>query len=124
MHKDLLMASADSVFKAIAHPTRRGIISLLAIGARSVKELTAEFEMSQPAISQHLKELRDANLVSSNRIGLEQRYSLTPRPLKYVVEWLDKYRILIDPSGHAWNFVPLSGEQREERVRKKERHGR
>jgi DNA-binding transcriptional ArsR family regulator len=118
------MASADSVFKAIAHPTRRGIISLLATGARSVKELTAEFEMSQPAISQHLKELRDADLVSSDRVGLEQRYNLTPRPLKYVVEWSDKYRTLIDLSGHAWSFVPLSGRQRKQKVRKRERHGR
>jgi DNA-binding transcriptional ArsR family regulator len=122
--KDLLMPSVDSVFKAIAHPTRRGIISLLAIAARSVKELTAEFEMSQPAISQHLKELRDAGLVSSHRVGLEQRYKLTPRPLKYVLEWSDKYRTLIDPTGHAWSFVPLTGEQRKKRVGKGERHGR
>jgi len=118
------MASADSVFKAIAHPTRRGIISLLAIGTLSVKELTAEFEMSQPAISQHLKELSDANLVSSHRLGRERRYNLTPRPLKYVMEWSDKYRTLIDPSGHAWNFVPLNGEQGKARVGKRERHGR
>jgi DNA-binding transcriptional ArsR family regulator len=130
VHKELLMVSAasavsaDSVFKAIAHPTRRRIISLLAIGARSVKELTAEFEMSQPAISQHLKELRDADLVSSDRVGLEQRYNLTPRPLKYVVEWSDRYRTLIDLSGHAWRLVPLSGKQRKQRVRKRERHGR
>jgi DNA-binding transcriptional ArsR family regulator len=118
------MASADSVFKAIAHPTRRGILSLLAIGARSVKELTAEFEISQPAISQHLKELRDADLVSSNRIGIEQRYRLTPRPLKFVVQWSDKYRTLIDPAGHLWSFTPLSEEQRKGTARKRERHGR
>jgi DNA-binding transcriptional ArsR family regulator len=117
------MGSVDLVFKAIAHPTRRGIISLLAIGTRSVKELTAEFEMSQPAISQHLKELADADLVSSRRVGRERLYNLTPRPLKYVVEWSDKYRTLIDPSGHAWRFVP-NREQRKERVGKRERHGR
>jgi DNA-binding transcriptional ArsR family regulator len=117
------MASADSVFKAIAHPARRGIISLLSVGTRSVKELTAEFDMSQPAISQHLKELREAELVSWNRIGRERRYSLTPRPLKYVVEWSDKYRALTDPSGHAWRFVP-NAEQRKVRAGKGERHGR
>lgn len=117
------MASADLVFKAIAHPTRRGIISLLAIRTRSVKELTAEFEMSQPAISQHLRELADADLVSSHRVGRERRYNLTPRPLKCVVELSDKYRTLIDPSGHAWRFVP-NGEQRKERVGKRERNGR
>jgi len=118
------MASANLVFKAIAHPTRRGILSLLAVGARSVKELTAEFEISQPAISQHLKELRAADLVSSNKIGIEQRYRLTPRPLKCVVEWSDKYRTLIDPAGHAWSFVPLSEARRKATARKRERHGR
>ncbi len=106
------MASADLVFKAIAHPTRRGIISLLAIGARSVKELTAKFDVSQPAISQHLKELGDADLVSSRLVGRERLYKLTPRPLKCVVEWSDNYRALLDPSSHAWKFVPLNSETR------------
>jgi DNA-binding transcriptional ArsR family regulator len=117
------MALIDLVFKAIAHPARRGIISLLAIRTRSVKELTAEFEMSQPAISQHLKELADADLVSSRRVGRERLYNLTPCPLKWVVEWSDKYRILIDPSGHAWRFAPI-GKQRKVRVGKRERDGR
>ncbi len=109
------MASVNSVFKAIAHPTRRGIISLLASSPRSVKELTSEFEMSQSAISQHLRELKDADLVASDRVGLEQRYHLTPRPLRYVVEWSEKYRTLIDPSGHGWSLVPLSPEPKGKR---------
>jgi DNA-binding transcriptional ArsR family regulator len=107
-HKDLLMVSEDSVFKAIAHPTRRGIIGLLAISARSVKELTAEFEMSQSAISQHLKELKEAGLVASERSGLEQRYRLTAEPLRHVVQWSNAYRSLIDPSGHIWALAPAS----------------
>ncbi len=101
------MELADAVFKAIAHPARREILSLLAAAPRSVKELTSEFEMSQPAISQHLRELKDADLVASDRVGLEQRYRLTPVPLRYVVEWSEKYRTLIDISGHAWRLVPL-----------------
>jgi DNA-binding transcriptional ArsR family regulator len=110
-YKELLMVQADAVFKAIAHPTRREILALLAVSARSVKELTSEFEMSQPAVSQHLRELREADLVASDRVGLEQRYRLTPRPLKYVVEWSERYRTLIDPAGHLWKFVPQGGEQ-------------
>ncbi len=102
--KDFLMPSADSVFKAIAHPARREIISLLSISDRSVKELTAEFEMSQSAISQHLRELKDAQLVSSERDGLEQKYSLTAAPLKVVLDWSAQYRSFFDPSGHAWAF--------------------
>ena len=83
------MTREDMIFRAISHPVRRGIIGLLAIGPRSVKELTAKFEMSQPGISQHLKELKTADLVTSERIGLEQHYRLTPQPLKFVLQWSD-----------------------------------
>lgn len=69
------MDSTDALFKAIAHPVRREIIALLSTSDRSVKELTAAFDMSQPAISQHLQELRAAKLVVSERVGLVQRYS-------------------------------------------------
>ena len=109
------MVSEDTVFKAIAHPARREIIGLLAISARSVKELTAEFDMSQSAISQHLKELKEADLVTSERIGLEHHYRLTPQPLKHVLKWSEAYRSLIDPSGHVWTLAPVS---------KGNRHGR
>lgn len=104
LHKEYLMALTDSVFKAIAHPARRAIISLLSVSDRSVKELTAEFEMSQSAISQHLRELKDAHLVSSERDGLEQKYHLTAAPLKVVLDWSAQYRSFFDPAGHVWAF--------------------
>jgi DNA-binding transcriptional ArsR family regulator len=118
------MISEDQVFKAIAHPARRGILALLAKGDCAVKQLTAEFAMSQPAISQHLKELREAGLVCSDRVGLEQRYRLTPHPLRYVVEWSNRYRTLIDPAGHAWSFTPAPAAEHEAKERKKPEHGR
>jgi DNA-binding transcriptional ArsR family regulator len=99
------MATEEVVFRAIAHPARREILALLSASPRSVKELTARFEMSQPAISQHLKELREAGLVSSERDGLERRYRLTPHPLRYVIRWAERYRILVDPAGHLWSFT-------------------
>ena len=99
------MVSEDAVFKAIAHPARRGIIAMLAVSSRSVKELTARFDMSQPAISQHLKELKEAELVEAERYGLEQRYRLKPAPLRHVVKWAEHYRALVDPSGHLWAFT-------------------
>ncbi len=99
------MTAEDVVFRAIAHPARRAMLSMLASADRSVKEITTEFSMSQPAVSQHLKELREAELVSSDRVGLEQRYRLTPRPLKLVIDWSARYRTLIDPAGHAWAFT-------------------
>jgi DNA-binding transcriptional ArsR family regulator len=107
------MPSEDSVFRAIAHPARRGILELLAVSARSVKELTAEFDMSQPAISQHLKELKEAELVASERVGLEQRYRLTPQPLRHVLKWSDAYRSLIDPSGHVWTLARIDNKNKE-----------
>lgn len=101
----MLMDTGDVVFRAIAHPARRSMLELLAREPLSVKELTARFSMSQPAVSQHLKELRQANLVSSERAGLEQRYRLTPQPLRYVIRWAEQYRTLIDPAGHVWSFA-------------------
>ena len=111
------MVLEDMVFKALSHPVRREIIGLLAIAPRSVKELTAKFEISQPAISQHLKELKTADLVTSERIGLEQHYRLTPQPLKYILHWSDAYRPLIDPSGHVWTFT--SANNRDKKIRSK-----
>jgi DNA-binding transcriptional ArsR family regulator len=118
------MISEDVVFKAIAHPVRRGIIGLLAIESRTVKDLTAEFEMSQPAISQHLKELKDADLVDSERIGVEQHYRLTPKPLQHILRWSDAYRHLVDPSGHIWAFT--SAQKRDHSAQQKggQRNGR
>jgi DNA-binding transcriptional ArsR family regulator len=105
LHKNMPMQSQDAVFRAIAHPARRQILTLLSDATLSVKELTSEFEMSQPAVSQHLKELRRARLVASERVGLEQRYRLTAGPLKKVFDWSSQYRRFFDPSGHAWAFV-------------------
>ena len=69
-HKQVLMnrAASDQVYRAIADPTRRAILDLLSVSDRSVKELTAEFTISQPAISQHLRELRAARLVAAKRV--------------------------------------------------------
>jgi DNA-binding transcriptional ArsR family regulator len=96
----------DPVFRAISDPTRRKIIDLLAHSQQSVKQLTANFEISQPAVSQHLRELRASRLVESKRVGVERRYSLTASPLAEVYHWVSRYRMLFDPSGHAWGFAP------------------
>ena len=105
------MPPADLVYRAIAHPARRRILSLLAISARSVKELTTEFAMSQPAVSQHLRELRNAALVRAERVGAESRYSLTPKPLEQVTRWSQKMCGVMDPAGHAWAFTGGSAKE-------------
>jgi DNA-binding transcriptional ArsR family regulator len=101
------MSDANTLFKAIAHPARRQILTLLAVSDHSVKELTSAFEMSQPAISQHLRELREARLVISHKVGSEQKYHLTGEPLKTVFDWCFQYRRFFDPAGHAWTFASV-----------------
>jgi DNA-binding transcriptional ArsR family regulator len=84
-------ADAD-VFRAIADPTRRAILDRLRAGPTPVNELAAEFEQSRPAISKHLRVLREARLVSEQRSGRERLYELRPLPLQRVVGWVEGYR--------------------------------
>lgn len=89
--------SADEgadVFAAIAHPTRRRILDLLAGGERPVNDLARHFPMSRPAVSQHLRALLDAGLVAETRYGRERRYRLAetaPARLAEVSVWLARY---------------------------------
>lgn len=102
----MVRTASDQVYRAIADPTRRAILDLLSNSERSVRELTAAFSISQPAISQHLLELRSAKLVVARRAHRENRYRLTAEPLGQVVAWVDKYRHLVDPAGHHWAIGP------------------
>ena len=118
------MSSANAVFKAIAHPVRRRIISLLSESDCSVKTLTAAFTMTQPAVSQHLRELRDADLVTSEKVGMEQIYKLTGRPLAVVFDWSSKYKRFFDPSGHVWAFIEERPSKTKQIKAREEKHGR
>ena len=80
------------VFRAIADPTRRAILDRLRAGPTPVNALAADFQSSRPAISKHLKVLRDAKLVSEHRLGRERVYRLEPLPLQRVVGWVEGYR--------------------------------
>jgi DNA-binding transcriptional ArsR family regulator len=88
--KTVQEAGAD-VFTAIAHPVRRQISDLLREEERPVKQLAASFEMSRPAISQHLKILLEVGLVAEQRAGRENYYRLQPERLQEVGEWLRHY---------------------------------
>jgi DNA-binding transcriptional ArsR family regulator len=89
--KNAQHSDAD-VFAAIAHPVRRQLLDLLSKGDQSVKELTAPFDMSRPAISQHLRILLDVGLVSEQRQGRERRYQLHAEGLAEVQRWLQTYQ--------------------------------
>jgi DNA-binding transcriptional ArsR family regulator len=78
-------------FRAIADPTRRAILDLLVDRERGVTEIGASFDLSQPAISQHLKVLRDAGLVDVTRAGKQQIYRVRPQGLAPVREWMAQY---------------------------------
>ncbi len=82
----------DATFAALADPTRRAILARLASGEASVAELAAPFEMSQPAISKHLKVLERAGLVSGGRDAQRRPRRLEAAPLEQAAEWIERYR--------------------------------
>jgi DNA-binding transcriptional ArsR family regulator len=84
-------ANAD-VFRAIADPTRRAILDRLRAGAAPVNALAADFSQSRPAISKHLRVLRQARLVREQRAGRERVYQLDSMPLQQVAGWIEGYR--------------------------------
>lgn len=81
-----------SAFEALAEPTRRRIVELLADGERSAGELAAAFETSRPAVSRHLRVLRERGLVRVRGDGQRRLYSLDPAPLADLDAWLARYR--------------------------------
>src|SRR5947207_8966607 len=80
------------VFGALADPIRRAILTRLADGDASVAELAAPFQVSQPAISRHLKVLERAGLVSRSRRATARLSHLEAEPLRDATEWLGRYR--------------------------------
>lgn len=85
-------ANLDATFAALADPTRRAILARLASGQASVTELAEPFEMSQPAISKHLKMLERAGLISRGRDAQRRPCRLEAKPLAVATEWLERYR--------------------------------
>ena len=79
---------------ALADPTRRELLALLAGGERAAGELADRFPVSRPAISRHLRVLREAGLVTARTDGKRRLYALDPRPLRELDEWLEPYRDL------------------------------
>lgn len=79
-------------FAALADPTRREIVDVLARGERSAGELARRFTITQPAVSQHLRALRDAGIVRVRRDAQRRIYSLDSRGLAQIDAWLSRYR--------------------------------
>ena len=81
----------DNVFSALADPTRRAILARLALGESSVSELAEPFDISLPAISRHLRVLRNAGLILRHKDGRVRRCALEAAPLKAASDWIETY---------------------------------
>jgi DNA-binding transcriptional ArsR family regulator len=83
----------DAVFRAIADPTRREILSILRGGHQTVGEVARKFRMSRPAVSKHLRLLRSAGLVVSHQEGTSRHCALNAKPLRAINDWLQDYEM-------------------------------
>jgi DNA-binding transcriptional ArsR family regulator len=85
------MAYSNPAFAALADPTRRRVMERLASGPRAVGEIAAGLPVSRPAISQHLKVLKQAGLVSDRAAGARRIYAIDPEGLGPLRAWLDQF---------------------------------
>jgi DNA-binding transcriptional ArsR family regulator len=93
MRNHSVTQSRELAFQALADPTRRAVLDLLrARGRQPAGAIAASFTVSRPAISKHLRVLRQARLVQEHRQGRQRVYQLNPAPLREVDRWLEAYR--------------------------------
>jgi DNA-binding transcriptional ArsR family regulator len=86
------VVAENKIFHALADPSRRAILESLTRGEAAVKDLTARFDISQPAVSQHLATLKDAGLVNGRREGRRVYYRVEPRGMRPLIDWIAHYR--------------------------------
>lgn len=84
-------SSTDRTFAALANPTRRDVLDLLLGGPLPAGAIAERFDMARPSVSEHLRVLLDAGLVTEVRQGRERHYSVTPEPLGDLARWLTPY---------------------------------
>jgi DNA-binding transcriptional ArsR family regulator len=109
-------STTDDVFRALADPTRRQILEVLREAPLPAGEIAEIFPTSRPAISKHLKALRDARLVEEERMGRQRVYSINPAALRPVDAWVAPFR-------QFWVASLLRLKEHVEREEKNERPG-
>ena len=82
------------VFQAVADPTRRAILSLLALQAMTPNALAAHFDTSRQAVSKHIKVLTECGVVNQQQTGREIYYHFNPQKMKEIDVWLERFRLL------------------------------
>jgi DNA-binding transcriptional ArsR family regulator len=90
-------------FEAIADPVRRDVLRLLGHGPRTAGQVASGFDISRPAVSRHLRVLRETGLVTSERRGRERVYSLDPTPLAAVESWISGF---VDEESSIPDLIP------------------
>jgi DNA-binding transcriptional ArsR family regulator len=113
----------DSVFGALADPTRRAILARLAQGEATVSELAAPFAVTQPAISRHLKVLERAGLISRSRRATARLSHLEAEPLREATAWLARYHDFWEESYERLDEL-LASLQEDDRSRPRDPRGR
>ena len=106
----------STTFAALADPTRRAILSRLTTGPATVKELSAPFSMSGPAVSKHLRVLERAGLITRGRDAQFRPAQLEATPLKQVADWAENYRRFWDA-----NYERLDGYLKTLKAQEKQR---
>src|SRR4051795_8752613 len=89
-----IFSAVVAPFEVLAEPNRRRILDLLRVAERSVGDLVGALEVSQPAVSKHLRVLRDAGLVEVRTDAQRRIYRLRTEPLRDIDEWLAPYRAM------------------------------
>lgn len=79
------------IFRALADPTRRAIVSMLAGGERPIGEIAEAFEMTRPAVAKHLKILKEGDLITVEEKGRERINHLNPHALKTAADWINHF---------------------------------
>ena len=90
------LKDVQPVFRALADPTRRAIIAMLADGERPIAEIAAAFDMTRPAVAKHLAVLRDGDLIAVAKRGRERINRLNPRALRTAADWLNHFDVFWD----------------------------
>lgn len=108
-------ARLDLAFAALAHPIRRGILARLALGETTVAELAGPFKVSAPAISKHMRILREAGLLSRKKQGRVHRCRLEARRLKEAQAWIEHQRKFWNERLDALDRYLQAGQKKEEK---------
>jgi DNA-binding transcriptional ArsR family regulator len=113
------MVNLDAAFSALADPTRRAILARLAKGEASVMQLAQPFEMTQPAISQHLKVLEDAGLIVRRVEGTKRPRRLAKDGIEAMDQWLAMLRKTLEKNYDRLDEVLASMDQHQKKRHKK-----